>query len=462
MANVAPQGPRRPCGLQFVKEDVMINRRRLKLGLGIACVAAVSLAACSSAPKAAATGVATGKDPANFTVLIANEDPALETVMKNLAAGACATENKALPLQVENVAQADVTEQVTLLASQGALPDQFIAGTSMVRPNGELGENDLVLNFESALKKLGVWNDVLPSAASTVTSVYGQMVSLPYQYNIEGIFYNKQIFSKLGLSVPTTFDELTSDAAKLKAAGYMPFAMDGSDGWPVTRLIGMYIYRSLGPNAMEAVQNGTAKLTDPKYVEAAQAVQTMAEDGYFGTGFVSTNMASAENEFLTGKAAMMYNLSSPMLSVINDPSQDQVGANNVGLMPFPTVAGGAGNINQWPANAGAAMAMNPKDYGPKSAAWLKCIMQNYGSEALKDEGVVSGFKINTPVANIPAATQMVQTQISGMSQPVLWFEALMDAKSTALAQENVSLLTTGKMSPQSYMSQLQASIDANK
>ena len=131
-------------------------------------------------------------------------------------------------------------------------------------------------------------------------------------------------------------------------------------------------------------------------------------------------------------------------------------------MPFPGVSGGKGSIDQWPANAGAAMAMNPKDYGPKVSDWLKCIANNYGSVALKENGVVSGFKINKAVSDVPAPTKMVQTKVADIKETVLWFEALMDAKSTALAQSNVSLLTTGQMSAQTYMSQLQASIDANK
>lgn len=444
----------------------MINRRhrRTAVAAGIALAAVVSLAACSGGgPSAGSTsgGGATGKDPAKFTVLTANENPTLSKELQNLASGKCQAENKALPLSDQTVAQADVVQKVTLLASQNALPAHFIAGTAMVRPDGDLGKNGLVLNYETALKKLGVWDDVLPAAASTVKSVYGQMVSLPYQYNIEGIWYNKQIFDKLGISEPTTFDQLMSDAAKIKDAGYTPFATDGADAWPITRLIGMYIFRSLGPDAMQDIQSGKAKLTDAKYVKAAQAIQDMAKEGYFGTGFISTNAAQATNNFLTGKAAMMYD-GSWVLSNINDKSQDVIGADHIGLMSFPAVSGGSGSIDQWPANAGAAMAMSPKSYGPKVGAWLKCIAQNYGSQALADSGVVSGFKINTPVKNIDASTKMVQQKVADIKQTVLWFEALMDAKSTALAQSNVSLLTTGQMSAQTYMSQLQASIQANK
>jgi raffinose/stachyose/melibiose transport system substrate-binding protein len=45
---------------------------------------------------------------------------------------------------------------------------------------------------------------------------------------------------------------------------------------------------------------------------------------------------------------------------------------------------------------------------------------------------------------------------------VLWFEALFDPESNSLAQTNVSLLTTGQMTPEDYMADLQESIDSNK
>ena len=49
-----------------------------------------------------------------------------------------------------------------------------------------------------------------------------------------------------------------------------------------------------------------------------------------------------------------------------------------------------------------------------------------------------------------------------IDETVLWFEALLDAKSNSLASTNVSLLTTGQMTPEQYMSDLQASVDANR
>jgi raffinose/stachyose/melibiose transport system substrate-binding protein len=236
--------------------------------------------------------------------------------------------------------------------------------------------------------------------------------------------------------------------------------MAGAQAFPLTRLIGLYIYRNVGPDAMTDVRDGKAKLTDPEYVEAATAVQDMAKAGYFGEGFVSADADTATNAFLTGEAAMKYD-GTWLLSNINDEEQNKIGSDAIGFMPFPAVKGGKGSIDQWPANAGTAMAMSPKTYGPKVADWLSCIVQNYGAQALKDAGVVSGFKVNEDVADVPEQTAMVQQKVAEIKETVLWFEALMDGKSTSLAQSNVSLLVTGQLSPEDYMSQLQASIEAN-
>ncbi len=100
-------------------------------------------------------GGSTGTDPSSFTVLTANENPTLEAQITALSEDQCKAENEALPLEHQKVAQADVVQKVTLLASQDALPAHFIAGTAMVRPTGDLGTAGLVVDYKAALEKLG-------------------------------------------------------------------------------------------------------------------------------------------------------------------------------------------------------------------------------------------------------------------------------------------------------------------
>lgn len=450
-----------------VKEDAMNTRstRRSMIVTGLALATILPLAACAggstSAPGAdGADAKFPGTDPETFTVLTANENIVLEEQLTALAENQCKAENEALPLVHEKTAQADVVQKVTLLASQDALPAHFIGGTAMVRPDGDLGIAELVVDYEEILTEAGAWDNILPAASSTVNNVYGHMVSLPYQYNLEGIWYNKEIFAELGLEEPQTFDELLDASGEILDAGYQPFAQAGSQGWPLTRLMGMYIFRNVGPDAMVDVQSGDAKLTEEGYVAGAAALQEMAEAGYFGTGFTSTEADAANAAFLSGKAAMKYD-GTWFLSNINDEAQNQIGADNVGFMPFPAVEDGAGSIDQWPANAGTAMAANPNLTGPKVADWYACISENYGQQALQDAGVLSGFQVNGEVTDIPETTTFVQETMAGIDETVLWFEALLDAKSNSLASSNVTLLTTGQMTPEQYMTDLQASVDAN-
>ncbi|WP_243231722.1 ABC transporter substrate-binding protein [Microbacterium sp. CIAB417] len=439
--------------------DSRSNRRRIAT-LGLALAAVVPLAACAGGSGGTGSEGGTGTDPETFTVMTANENPVLEEQLTALAEGACTAENEALPLEHQKVAQADTVQKITLLASQDALPTHTIAGTALIRPDGDLGKAGLVGDLKAALEDAGAWDNVLPAAESTVEQVYGGFVSMPYQYNIEGIFYNKQIFADNGIEEPQTWDDLLTASAALQDAGVVPMTEAGANGWPLTRIMGLYIYRNVGPEAMTAIQDGSAKLTDPEYVAGAQALADYADAGYFGEGFTTRDGDTSSNMFLTGKAAMTYD-GTWLLSAINDPERNQIGQENVGFMPFPAVEGGEGSIEQYPANAGAPMIVNAKQFGPKVQDWISCISENYGQQALQDAGVISGFAVNGEVTDLSPNTADIQERIAGIDETVLWFEALFDPKSNSLASTNATLLTTGQMTAEDYMTELQASLDAN-
>ncbi|QKJ20644.1 ABC transporter substrate-binding protein [Microbacterium hominis] len=438
------------------------SHRRSVAAIGIALAAVMPLAACAGGGSSSSgDGSGDGTDPEAFTVMTANENPVLEEQLTALAEGACEAENEALPLEHQKVAQADTVQKVTLLASQGALPTHTIAGTALIRPDGDLNAAGLVGDLKAALEGSGAWENVLPAAASTVEQVYGGMYSMPYQYNIEGIWYNKQILADNGVEEPQTWDEFVDASQTLLDAGVVPMTEAGANGWPLTRLMGMYIFRNVGPEAMAAVRDGDSELTSADYVAGAQALADYAAAGYFGEGFSTRDGDTSSNMFLTGKAAMTYD-GSWFLSAINDPERNQIGEDNIGFMPFPAVDGGAGSIDQYAANAGAPMIINAEQFGPKVVDWISCIAENYGQQALQSAGVISGFEVNGEVTDIPTNTAAIQERIAGIDETVLWFEALMDSQSNSLASTNVTLLTTGQMSPEDYMTELQASIDGNR
>lgn len=71
-------------------------------------------------------------------------------------------------------------------------------------------------------------------------SCAGRTSALPYSVMASSVIYNKQIFDQLGLSVPTTWDELLQTAETLKANGITPFYGTFKDDWTIGQ--GWYDY----------------------------------------------------------------------------------------------------------------------------------------------------------------------------------------------------------------------------
>jgi raffinose/stachyose/melibiose transport system substrate-binding protein len=414
--------------------------------LAAAATAGLLLSACGG------TSASSGASAKQYSLTINDDNHVVQQELTSLSTGACKAQNQALPLKIQTVPIGNVDEKVQLLGGQGALPVQFAAGNAPALTKS-LDKAGQVLDLEKTLKDLGVWDDIQPAAVKTVENLYGKFDVMPYQLNIEGIWYNKKLFTQNNIAVPTSYDELVAAAAKFKSAGITPFSASGVAGWPITRLIGSYLYRELGPDALQAVADGKAKLTDPQYVKAAQAVADLGKAGYFGKGVGSIDYDTAVQQFLTGKAAMFY-MGSWILGELNDPSKNQIGLQNVGFFPFPGL-NGKGLI---PMNAGQPTSINPKKLTAGNEAWLAYIAKHYGDEAMRQKGQVTGFVVHKFPKNLSPATKMVVQQLANAKNPVLWFEALMSAKATTVSQQDAAPLATGQMSAQAFMAAVQQAI----
>lgn len=431
-----------------------IHSRPLRRTLPIVAATAVIavLAGCSGG------GSSDGGKGGGFGLLINDDNAVVQDTLTSLSTGACEAENKAAPLEIDTVPQSGLDQQLQLLGGQNALPAQFAASGSPAVTK-QLDAAGQTLDLEKTLTDLGVIDKIEPAALSTIKNLYGKLIVLPYQFNIEGVWYNKQLFADNGLRVPQTWDELVAAAGTLKAAGVTAFSASGEQGWPITRLISGYLYRELGPDALQKVADGEAKLTDPDYVAAAQAIADLGAAGYFGEGVGSIDYDTAVSQFLTGKAGMFY-MGSWTLGAFNDPKQNQIGEDNIGFFPLPTVDGGVGAADQIPANVGLPVAVSAKGYNDSVGGWLSCIAKNYGTESLAKQGTVSGFKATGDVGDVPQLTKLVQDTIADTTESTLWFEALFGAKATLTSQQNAAQLVTGAMSPANFMAAVQADLDS--
>jgi raffinose/stachyose/melibiose transport system substrate-binding protein len=156
---------------------------------------ALSLTACGPANQNSGGEGEKVTETANLTYLNTVEDAPTATILQELGKGDCSSQNAAMPFKLETVPQANLDQKLQLLAGQDALPNMFAAGGAPSLTQS-LDKNGQLVDLEKALTDQGVMDQVEPAAVSTIKSLYGGKLNvMPYQYNIEGFWYNKKIFA---------------------------------------------------------------------------------------------------------------------------------------------------------------------------------------------------------------------------------------------------------------------------
>lgn len=366
--------------------------------------------------------------------------------------------DSSLKLRFEVVPSDYLKHRVNVYIASADAPDVFSydSGRTLL----DLINADKVVNIEDAFKALGICDVLNEGAVSLLKRLVGGkgLYDLPMGWNLEGIWYNKAIFSRLGLEVPRTWADLETVCRKLVDNGIQPFTVGGKDKWPLTRFVNMYVMRRLGVDAMSEASDGKLRFTDPGFVEAARVVQKMALDGYFGSSFNTTDPATATLRFLAGKAAMIYN-GSWMVADLNDPKENTLGT-GVGFFNVPLVSRGEGTMSDYSVNAGTILALSKDRYDTATAGWAKFVFSKIGNQAMSDYGVLKGYRVTDMPAELPYYTRMLSDEFTRVKNAGLWFEATLDARTENVAKDDVQLLLTGNMTPYDYFAAIQQSTNA--
>lgn len=121
-----------------------------------------------------------------------------------------------------------------------------------------------------------------------------------------GIFYNKDLFEKNNVKVPTTWSELVAACDTFKKANIPCMTAGGKDGWPI--FVGAYgLLGSIYPDQaglVEGLWTGTIKWNDAKSLEMWKKMQIYARD-WMEPGAVGIANDGAPGRFASGEVAML-------------------------------------------------------------------------------------------------------------------------------------------------------------
>jgi raffinose/stachyose/melibiose transport system substrate-binding protein len=179
-------------------------------------------------------------------------------------------------------------------------------------------------------------------------AVNGKQYGVPVDLHVVGFWYRKDIFQKVGITVPTTLAQLESDDTKLRAAGYAPIAVGSKDGWPDAFWWESFALRDCSQSTVTS-DIAAKNFTDPCFTKATNDLDAFLNTNPFQPGFLGTSAqtgaGSSAGMVAAGKAAMELQGDwdpSVMQGVASKANAAHL-SSELGWFPFPQTPGSAGS-----------------------------------------------------------------------------------------------------------------------
>ncbi len=147
------------------------------------------------------------------------------------------------------------------------------------------------------------FNQSLAAAAPSMT-IDGKKWGVPYTYYQWGVYYRQDIFEKLGIAVPKTWDEFLAACATLKKNGVTPITIGTKFLWTAA---GVFDYLNLRVNGYDFHNDLTAgkvTYTDARTQKVFDHWDQLVKPGYFVKNHASLSWQDALAPMVQGKAAM--------------------------------------------------------------------------------------------------------------------------------------------------------------
>ncbi|MGG4142248.1 extracellular solute-binding protein [Paenibacillus algorifonticola] len=195
-------------------------------------------------------------------------------------------------------------------------------------------------------------SDVVDSFKQTV-AVNGKVYGVPTSSTIAGgWFYNKKIYSDLGLKVPTTWAELIANSEKIKAAGISPVIGSYKDSW-TSQLVVLADYYNVQAQVPSFAEDFTAhKATfagTPAALRSFEKLQELYDKGFMNKDMLATTYDAGLKMLADGKGAQypMLSFATPSL-VQNFPDEIE----NIGFFAQPGDDAAKNGLSVWMPGAG--------------------------------------------------------------------------------------------------------------
>ena len=209
---------------------------------------------------------------------------------------------------------------------------------------------------------------------------------------IVGVYYNKQILSELGLTVPTTFGEFEQDLEAAKQAGQIPIQFANNDAFPGIHEFAT-IQDQIAPTSyltdlIFGSQRDQLSFDTPENTQAATTLQDWANKGYFTPGFGGAGYDDSVSNFANGEGLFM---------ITGNWIVANLGADNTNFGFFPLPPADPGDPPVATGGAGFPLAIAAGSEQPDAAAaYIDWMTSDHASDLLLPTGEIPLHNGKTP------------------------------------------------------------------
>lgn len=342
-------------------------------------------------------------------------------------------------------------DKMKVLYASDSLPDVITTGgynlIDMMK--------DKMVNLTPYLDKDTEWKSHMSAEGLKTNSRDGKVYGIPFNKQVMGYFYNKELFTKADIEKPAeTWDEFFAQADKLKAAGITPLSMDTADsGWVTSLMLGAAIAQNdAGEQFMS--QNQPKDYNTPEFIDAATKIQNMFKN-YTTSDAVGGKYENAASNFFAGRTAIIAN--GPwMVSDFYDTSMSPKGFGDmVGVATYP------GGVMYNSGKTGFHIAAKTPEKIEAALAFVKFMTSDESQKLnvelqgeIPDSATVTSDKIKPLVSETIKLGLGAKRKINDFQS--LWYANVVDEISV-----QYPMLAQGKITPEKFASMVTTAAKKN-
>jgi len=301
---------------------------------------------------------------------------------------------------------------------------------------------------------LGSYNDSLAPSGRAKGTVY----AAPYAMAAVGILYNKRIFSRLHLAVPTTFTQFEQAATKVKAAGLTPLGFGNADGWVGDDWYLTLVNSAVGGEALRPELQLAPRFNwrNAPFHAAGAILQKWTDQGWFTNQFSALDAQDSVTAFFGGHTAMQLISSTQNGQIVSLAASSRT---PVGVFAFPSTRSGGKPISPQSGFEGWAIPKAGSNHAA-AAQFITTMLSTPVAKMLVEHGLLPAHR--APASFAPSGS-LQQNFMSVLEEdaPGVYLDGAPVPNLNATMEANVQLLLQKLETPDLLTRNLQQVYDTN-